>query len=164
MSEQRAFGAGPLSHAIFRVARVHKATAARLLREAGLHPGQELVLMTLWHNGPQRQVDLVQTLDSDAPTMTRSIARLEKAGLVHRQPSPDDRRAMIVEATQASLALRRQVESAWADLERLTVGSLSPERRAEALNMLTELEENLTASAGHTPPERTPYIYRTRHR
>ena len=68
----------PLSRAIFRVARAHKTLAARLLRGAGLRPGQELVLMTLWDDGPQRQVDLVERLESDAGTMTRSLARLEK--------------------------------------------------------------------------------------
>ncbi|BDZ40181.1 hypothetical protein GCM10025863_27950 [Microbacterium suwonense] len=88
-----------MSHAVFRVARLHKSLAARLLRETGLRPGQELVLMALWRDGPQRLVDLVRRLESDAPSMTRSIARLEKAGLVQRQTSATDRRAVIVEAT-----------------------------------------------------------------
>lgn len=158
MAEQPSFDAGPLSSAIFRVARAHKALAARLLRDAGLRPGQELVLMTLWRSGPQRQVDLVHTLDSDAPTMTRSIARLEKAGLVHRRPSPTDRRAMIVEATPASLELRHTVEAAWAELEHLTAGPLSPRRRAEALDVLTEIETNLAATGAdeqEEPPGRS---------
>jgi DNA-binding MarR family transcriptional regulator len=139
--------AGPLSQAVFRAARLHKALAGRLLREAHLRPGQELVLMTLWQSGPQRLVDLVQTLDSDAPTMTRSISRLEKAGLVSRRPSPDDRRATIVEATDASLSLRTKVERAWVDLERLTVAGLPAARQAEILDALADLEANL-ARAG----------------
>jgi DNA-binding MarR family transcriptional regulator len=143
VSEKPSFVAGPLSSAIFRVARAHKALAARLLRAAGLRPGQELVLMTLWERGPQRQVDLVHTLDSDAPTMARSIARLENAGLVRKRPSPDDRRATIVEATEASLPLRRSVEAAWAELERVTIGSLSRRRQVETLEMLEGLEANL---------------------
>ena len=40
--------AGPLSHAIFRLARVHRMLAGQLLRRCGLHPGQELLLMHLW--------------------------------------------------------------------------------------------------------------------
>ncbi|MFC5236692.1 MarR family winged helix-turn-helix transcriptional regulator [Pseudonocardia zijingensis] len=147
MDGRPVFEVGPLSSAIFRLARLHKSIAARLLRESGLHPGQELVLMTLWRDGPQRQVDLVRTLDSDAPTMARSIARLEKAGLVRRSPSPSDGRAVIVEATEASLPLREKVEQAWATLERLTVDGLSPQRTSEALALLTELEAGLQAAA-----------------
>jgi DNA-binding MarR family transcriptional regulator len=137
---------GPLSHAVFRTARLHKALAARLLRDSGLRPGQELVLMALWRDGPQRQVDLVTSLDSDAPTMARSITRLERAGLVARRPSPTDRRAVIVEATPAALPLRAKVEHAWGELERLTAGALSAPRQAEILDALAALEANLTAA------------------
>jgi MarR family transcriptional regulator, organic hydroperoxide resistance regulator len=143
VSDQPGFAAGPVSSAVFRVARAHKALAARLLRETGLRPGQELVLMTLWERGPQRQVDLVDSLDSDAPTMARSIARLERAGLVRRRPSPTDGRAVIVEASEDALALRQQVESAWVELERVTAGRMPAKRRTEVLAMLAELEANL---------------------
>ncbi len=147
MTTEQNFDVGPISSAIFRVARAHKALAARLLRPVGLRPGQELVLMTLWRRGPQRQVDLVQTLDSDAPTMVRSIARLEKLGLVTKRPSPTDRRATIVEATAASRRLRPQVEEAWARLEELTAGALPAARRSEVLDALAELEANLEPPA-----------------
>lgn len=144
MDETTPANAAPLSDAVFRVARLHRNVAAQLLRDTGLRPGQELVLMTLWSEGPQRLVDLVRTLGTDAPTMTRSIARLEKAGLVARSRSPLDARAVIVEATAASRPLRPKVEAAWARLEQLTAGSASARRQDEILRMLTELESRLT--------------------
>ena len=143
MSAQDLSEVGPLSHAIFRVARAHKALAGRLLREAGLHPGQELVLTTLWAHGPQRMVDLVAAIESDAPTMTRSVARLERAGLVSRSPSHTDGRVIIVEATKSSLVLRAKVENAWRELERCTVGSLTQAQQNQALKALAMLEETL---------------------
>jgi len=146
MSAQDLSAAGPLSHAIFRVARKHKALAGRLLREAGLHPGQELLLTTLWTQGPQRMVDLVAAIESDAPTMTRSVARLERAGLVSRSPSPTDGRVMIVEATNASWVLRTKVENAWRELEQRTVGSLTRAQQSQALKALAMLEETLEAA------------------
>ena len=146
MDEPNGLDEHPLSYAVFRVARLHKALAGRLLRDAGLRPGQELVLMTLWRNGPQRQVDLVQTLDSDAPTMARSIARLAKAGLVRREPSPTDGRVVIVHPTEASLELRQKVSDAWVQLERTTVGDLPTGRIAEVIDALADLEANLTAA------------------
>ncbi|WP_460498708.1 MarR family winged helix-turn-helix transcriptional regulator [Glycomyces tarimensis] len=139
-------GLGPVSHAIFRVARIHKMFAARLLRETGLFPGQELVMMRLWTEGPQRQVDLARTLGADAPTMTRSIARLERSGFVRRTRSPEDARAMIVEATEDSLPLRAAVERAWSELEALTVGEMTADARSEALAVLGALEHRLLAA------------------
>lgn len=135
-----------MSHAIFRVARLHKMFAGQLLRETGLYPGQELLMMRLWDDGPQRQVDLVRTLDSDAPTMARSIHRLERAGFVRRTPNPHDRRSMIIEATPASMSLRRAVERVWSELESLTVAAMTDDERAQALRALTSLEQNLLAA------------------
>ncbi|MBZ4321334.1 MarR family winged helix-turn-helix transcriptional regulator [Streptomyces huiliensis] len=134
---------GPVSHAIFRVARLHRMIAGQLLRAVGLHPGQELVMMQLWELGPQRQADLVRLLDSDAATMTRTIQRLEHAGFVRRSPCPDDRRAVLVEPTAASRALRHEVERVWTRLEEGATGDLTAEEREAALRALGRLEENL---------------------
>lgn len=136
-------GVGPMSHAIFRVARLHKSLAGRLLRDIGLHPGQELVLMTLWVDGPQRQVDLAKAIDSDAPTMARSLARLEKVDLVRRTRSDADRRVVLVEATEASRDLRPKVESVWRELEQLTVGALSAREQADVMRSLRLVETTL---------------------
>src|SRR6476646_3709979 len=97
---------GPVSHAIFRLARLHRMFAGQLLRRIGLHPGQELVMMHLWELGPQRQADLISLLDAAAATMTRTIRRLEHAGFVRRVPLADDQRASLIEPTAASRALR----------------------------------------------------------
>jgi MarR family transcriptional regulator, organic hydroperoxide resistance regulator len=138
---------GPISHAIFRLARIHRVTAGQLLRPIGLHPNQELLMMQLWDAGPQRQADLVTMLDSDSATITRTIQRLERAGFVRRMPSEADRRVTIVEPTVASQALRREVEQVWRRLEELTVGGLDDDERRVALRMLERLESNLGEAA-----------------
>ena len=134
----------PVSHAVFRVARLHKTLAGQLLREVGMYPNQELVMMRLWTEGAQRQVDLVRMLESEAPTMTRTIKRLEKAGQVRTSRSPDDGRVVLVEATEESQALRGDVERAWATLESSTVDDWNAAQRIDALETLTMLEANLT--------------------
>jgi DNA-binding MarR family transcriptional regulator len=136
----------PVSHAVFRVARLHKMMAGQLLRGIGLYPSQELVMMRLWTKGPQRHCDLVRMLESEAPTMTRTIQRLEKAGLVRTSRSSEDRRSIIVEATKESLSLRTAVEDAWTELEARTVGVLTEEQRKEVLDALAVLERNLVSA------------------
>ncbi|WP_330456114.1 MarR family winged helix-turn-helix transcriptional regulator [Streptomyces sp. NBC_00820] len=142
---------GRISHAIFRVARLHRMIAGQLLRRVGLYPGQELVMMHLWELGPQRQVDLIRLLDSDAPTMTRTVRRLAQAGFVRCRPSDTDKRSVIIEPTAASHALRRQVEQVWADLERVSIGDLTAEEQDATLRALERLEGNL--AAWHAPDD-----------
>lgn len=138
---------GPISHAIFRIARLHRMMAGNLLRRVGLHPGQELVMMYLWELGPQRQTDLIRLLDSDAATMTRTIRRLEHAGFVRRSPCADDKRAYLIEPTAAGRALRPQVEQIWNQLEEIVVGGVGDRERQTIRRVLEALEERLTHAA-----------------
>ncbi|MEU6474491.1 MarR family transcriptional regulator [Streptomyces massasporeus] len=142
---------GPVSHAIFRVARLHRMLAGQLLREVGLHPAQELVMMQLWDHGRMRQTDLARHVGADAATMTRTIQRLEKAGFVRRVRSTSDKRSVLVEPTAASQALRRQVEDLWARLEAYATGDLTAPEREKTLDALERLEANLAAHAGDAP-------------
>ncbi|MFE0021085.1 MarR family winged helix-turn-helix transcriptional regulator [Amycolatopsis sp. NPDC059021] len=151
---------GPISHTIFRVARLHRMLAGQLLRQAGLHPGQELLMMHLWEAGPQRQTDLVAVLGSDSATVTRTVTRLERSGFVRRTSCPHDRRVTIVTPTPASLALRREVEEIWRRLEDLTADGLTTGERDTALDVLERLERNLAEATAErcarTSPPRRP--------
>jgi DNA-binding MarR family transcriptional regulator len=137
---------GPVSHAVFRVARLSRMIIANLLRPFGLYPGQELVMMYLWDLGPLRQADLVRLTSSDAATMTRMIQRLEHAGFVRRSPSLEDKRAHLVEATPASRGLRQQLEDVWSQMEEMTVGGLNDQDRATVLRVVEGLEKRLDAA------------------
>jgi DNA-binding MarR family transcriptional regulator len=138
---------GPISYAVYRVARLHKMVAGNLLRRLGLYPGQELVMMYLWELGSLRQADLIRLLDSDAATMTRMIQRLEHAGFVRRSPSADDKRAFQIEPTAASYALRPQVEQMWNHLEEIAVGGAGKQEQQTIRRVLEGLEERLTRAA-----------------
>ncbi|MCZ1005950.1 MarR family winged helix-turn-helix transcriptional regulator [Streptomyces lydicus] len=142
-----AAGDGPISHTIFRLARLHRMLAGQFLRRSGLHPGQGLIMMHLWELGAQRQTDLVRLMDSDAATMTRTIRRLEQAGFVRRRPSPTDRRASLIEPTAAGHALRHDVEQSWSRLEDLVAAGLSIDEHTAALHTLERLERTLAEAA-----------------
>jgi len=154
-SESNPSATGPLSLAIFSLARTHRALAADLLRPLGLHPGQELLLMFLWEHGPQRQTDLARYVATDSASMTRTVQRLERSGFVRRRPSPDDRRVTLVEPTPASQALRPRVAEIWAQVERATAGALTSAERDEATALVRGLEENV-GNVVVPPTSRTP--------
>jgi DNA-binding MarR family transcriptional regulator len=137
----------PMSEAIFRAARVHRIMAGSLLRETGLYPGQELLMMQLWERGEQRQADLIKTLGLDPSTVTKMLQRLEQSGFVTRSPSPTDRRAVVVNTTRAGQALRDRVLQAWRDLETVTAAGFSNEEYEQAMQVLARIEANLTGTS-----------------
>lgn len=134
---------GPVSSLIPRLARSHRAHVYTPLKEIGLAPGQELMLMRLWEDGPQKQSTLVAMLAVAAPTVAKMVTRLEQAGFISRYRSEDDARVVIVMLTQKGEALRPEVERIWADLEQRTVRTLDTEEQGTLKSLLARLITDL---------------------
>ncbi|MGW0556287.1 MarR family winged helix-turn-helix transcriptional regulator [Streptomyces sp. NPDC002926] len=147
----RAARGGPVSHALSRVARLHRIAAGKLLKGAGLYPGQEFLMMRLWDAGPVRQSELIRAVDLDPSTVTKMLQRLEQTGHVRRSPDPDDRRAVLVEATDNSCALFTDVKAAWGKLEEHTLAGLDADERRELTRLLTKVEANLCTETEGCP-------------
>ncbi len=143
---------GPTVHAVFRLSRMHKTIIGRLLREVGLVPGQELLLLQLWDRDRCSQTDLVERLGLDPSTVTKMLQRLERAGWLAREPSPDDGRVMVVTLTRAGRDLQVAVTTLWSELEGETIKALSPDEQAELLRLLSKVEAGLRASRERSVP------------
>ena len=97
--------------------RLHSA-AIHLLRRArredaamGLPPAQASVLSVLVFGGARTLSALADVEQVKAPTMTRIVDALERAGLAQRQPDADDRRKLSIAATAAGMRLMQQGRS-----------------------------------------------------
>ncbi|WP_435135990.1 MarR family winged helix-turn-helix transcriptional regulator [Actinacidiphila sp. bgisy144] len=124
-------GAGPLSYAIFQLARTHRAHAAAMLRAMNLHPGQELLLMQLFDRDGRTQAELLELVGLDHSTVSKSLRRMQEAGLLTREPAAHDRRVMVVHLTDAGRALRQPIADMWRTLERASVRDLTPDQVRE---------------------------------
>jgi MarR family transcriptional regulator, organic hydroperoxide resistance regulator len=98
--------------------------------------------MHLWEAGAVRQADLIDTLGVDPSTMTKMLQRLQRTGNVTRTTDPADRRAVLVEATDTSRALRPEIKAVWKTLEQRTVAGLDPAERAELQRLLEKVAAN----------------------
>ncbi|MCC5951719.1 MAG: MarR family transcriptional regulator [Acidimicrobiia bacterium] len=132
-----------LSVALTRAARVHRSTAAELLGELGLYPGQEQLLLALYDRDGQTQSDLARELGVEPPTVTKMIGRLEVAGYVKRKPHPTDRRATQVFLTPTAQRNRRKVQKAQDRLDQRALAGLSDRQRSTLRKLLEQVTENL---------------------
>ncbi len=117
------------------VERSLEATAAQF----GVHPSEGDVVFTLRRAGRPYRLSpkgLAAALLVTSGTMTNRLDRLEARGLVRRLPDPHDRRALLVELTEAGRELAdRAVEVHLAREEELLAGLSASER--EQLSRLT---------------------------
>src|SRR3954470_15721853 len=116
---------GRLSYAVFQLARAHRGLAAAMLRDMNLHPGQELLLMQLFDKDGQTQSELLESVGLDHSTVSKSLRRMQEAGLLTREPAEHDRRVMVVHLTDKGRALREPIAALWQTLEEASARSLS---------------------------------------
>jgi len=135
--------ADALNRAIRVIGRKHRARAAELLRELGLNPGQEIVLLELDAHGPGTQIQLAIGCECEPPTLTQLAQKLEAAGLTARQPSPTDARATIVSLTEQGLALIGPLKERWVRLANATVAGLTKTDPAALREVTTDLARRI---------------------
>ena len=135
--------ASQLSTAIVRTARVLRQDAAA---EAGLGAGTTAALATIRRDGPLTASELAEIERVKRPSITRTLACLDRQGLIERTPDPADGRSSLVAISAAGrerLALLRRRKSAY--LAR-RLEALDPEevatlaRAAEILERMREDE------------------------
>jgi DNA-binding MarR family transcriptional regulator len=85
-------------------------------RELGIGPAQLSALSVLVFGGPKSLASLAEAEQVKPPTMSRIAAGLSRAKLVYRRTDQQDRRALIIEATEKGVHImqegrRRRVEA-----------------------------------------------------
>lgn len=98
--------------AYVKLVRAAESVTARLmphLDAAGLTISQFGALEALYHRGPMCQRDLGRKLLKSSGNITLVVDNLEKAGLVTRMRSAEDRRLVAVHLTDAGTALIERI-------------------------------------------------------
>lgn len=123
-------------------------TARRLRAErsdASLSIGALAALATLDREGPLTPGELADQERVQPPSMTRTLAALEAAGLVQRVPHPTDRRQVLVSTTPQARAMLKADRKRRDEWLATRMRSLTPEERA-TLAAATEILERISRS------------------
>ena len=138
-------GAG-LSAAVVNAARSMRTVLSRNLLATGLYAGQDGVILALAEEGGLTAGALAARLGVKAPTMTRTIGRLEAQGFVERRPDGTDGRLTVVHLTEAGRASTDRISEAGRLSERQAVEGLSEKDVRQLLKLLRAVDENLHVS------------------
>ena len=132
--------------AVYSTAHMFNRLYRPLLEELGLTYPQYLVLVVLWHEGPQSVTALAERLKLETSTLTPMLKRLEKAGFVTRTRSRDDERVIRIDLTETGRQAGARVpavNTAIAD----AIGE-TPEERAAIQKALLRIRKRLEAAVG----------------
>lgn len=88
---------------IGRIARLLARRDDERLREVGLSTAQLPVLVALKNGETHTQKELATLAGVEQPSMAQLLARMERDGLIRRQPDPEDRRSSLISLTTGAL-------------------------------------------------------------
>jgi DNA-binding MarR family transcriptional regulator len=116
----------------------------RQLVPLDLGHGRYLYLFRLYNADGEKQQELADIIGADKAAATRALARLEKAGLVRRQPDKEDRRATRVYLTRKAQALRPRLEAALEESVQSFTSVLNDKERGQLKKLLAKIAAPLT--------------------
>lgn len=140
-----------VGYLIAQVGMRHRTAAYRVLADVGVHPGQEFLLEHLWLDDGCAQTEIAARAGVEAPTISRMVARLQRAGLVERRPDPDDARVQRVWLTEAGRDAHPDVRRAWRQLEAATLYGLDDRDRDDLRRLLVRVRHNLRPGSTTEP-------------
>ncbi len=137
-----------IPQAITQAARSMRTSLSRDLLEAGLYAGQDGVMRALAEEDGLTPGALAQRLGVKAPTMTRTVGRMEAQGFVTRRADGADQRLTKVYLTDAGRnSLERIARSVEACTDQALAG-FSGKQMRQLLKLLKAVDDNLKGSAG----------------
>jgi DNA-binding MarR family transcriptional regulator len=131
---------------VSRLARELEARLEPLYREHGLEGGWHDVLATLRRQGPPYRLRVTDLTDATMLTSsgtTKRLDKLEQAGLVVREPDPNDRRGTLISLTDAGLAAIDATTADHLANERRLLATLTADEQALLADLLRKLRLGL---------------------
>lgn len=130
--------------AFWAVKLVLSRASATAFARHGVHEGQQYVLRCLWEEDGLPPGELAKRLGLATPTVTRAAARMEAAGLIHREPDPRDRRLIRLCLTDRGRTLEKIIGQEIGELSERALATLDPAERATLVRYLDTIHRNLS--------------------
>ena len=129
-------------------ARQFAVLLAERLKPLGLAPAQNAVLLVLWQEDGLSQRELVDALNIRQATAAKTLERMERDGLIAREPHPNDARIKLIRLTDKARALEDEVTGIARSVNKAALATLSDPERALILEMLKKIIEQQRALTG----------------
>ncbi|MBS1103764.1 MarR family transcriptional regulator [Gluconobacter sp. Dm-62] len=133
----------PLSALTTRNTRLFTLLLERELKKTGLRIGQLPVLQALQDGKILNQKALADFADIEQPGMTTLLARMERDGLIQREPDPTDRRSTLVTLTADGQRKSRNIVPVIEHLTGMALKGFTPLERDILVTLLERINSSL---------------------
>lgn len=128
------------------VSNTYWANLEKAMNEIKLHSGQVFVLISLWKQDGQSQIELSKNLNLAPPTVNKMVKSLVESGFVRSQRGKTDTRIVRVFLTDKGNEIRNLIEEQWLKLEAQTLLNFTETEKLILFQLFGKLKENLTGN------------------
>jgi len=145
--QRAADSVGYQAHVLARLFRNHM---NEHLRGLGMSVGQFAILRALWEDDGLSLKEIAERCPIDLTTVTRTLGRMERDGLVRRRRNKQDRRVVNFFLTASAKANRDAATSGTVEVNELAFRGFDDAEREAVMHLMERLEDNLRReSSGH---------------
>lgn len=130
------FTAQSLGYQVNLLARTMEQALATRIRPLGVVPGQFAQLLSLYESDGQSVTELAAAVAIEHSTMSRTLARMERDGLVVTRPHPSDGRSRQIHLTDHARELEPLLKAEAEAVNHQFLAALSPEASDQLLALL----------------------------
>lgn len=119
--------------------------ANELLKPHGITHAYTYFLMELYQQDGLTQSEMHKRIGIEQPTAVRTLDRMERDGLIVREPSPTDRRALFIQLTDKGKQYKETILACAKELNGFALSGFTDNERA----LLNQLVGRLNANLGN---------------
>jgi len=125
------------------LSRVHFQYCDSQFQSLGIGPGQVPILMELGKHGQLSQRDLAEKVHVTPATISGTLKRLERGGVIVRTGAEDDARVSLVSLSESGKALMEEAKSVFREADRMLIAGFTEDECRQALGYFGRMLENV---------------------
>jgi len=136
-----------LGNSLYKTGMLFRRDGIRAGKGINITPEQLSVIMIVKHKGPVTQKEILERTMQDAPTLSRSLKRMEKHGLVRVKRDKKDKRVTRVHITpKASVTLASMGVKMKMQFNR-SLSKFPDKKKKQLIKLLKELRDSFNKNA-----------------
>lgn len=113
------------------------------MKEINLHGGQIFILLSLWEQEGQTQIQISKELNLSPPTVHKMIKSLIDGDFVYSRQCLEDSRQSRVFLTQKGINIKKEVQQKWEEIETDLLFDFSETEKLILIQLFDKLSKNL---------------------
>ena len=127
-----------LIHLLNQRTRLLAKEVNKCLSDHGLYTSQWSIIFCIERFGPMTQTEIWKYLNVEAPTITRTLSRMEKNGWIKRELGKD-KRERVINLTEEAWRNYKTIRQSMDNLEHEILSDLSTEEKKHLYNLLKKI-------------------------